>query len=54
MMLYHHLALVKAEAVDMLAGNYQTSVAVYDEIEIQALGMADVMATGMIQQFYIF
>lgn len=44
MLLYHHLELVKAEAVEMLAGRYEASIAVYDQIEIQALGMADVMA----------
>lgn len=53
MMLHHHLALVKAEAVEMLSGNYEASIAVYDQIELQALGMADVMAEGIIQQFCI-
>ena len=52
-MMYHHLALVKQEAVNMLTGQYEDSVKVYDEIEIQALGMADVMAGGIIKQFYI-
>src|SRR5690554_7087513 len=46
MMLHHHLALVKEEAATMLAGNYEVSIRVYDELEIQALGMADVMAKG--------
>lgn len=54
MMLYQHLALVKAEAVDMLTGQYQAGVAVYDQIEAQSLGMADVMAEGIIKQFYIY
>ncbi len=53
MMLYQHLALVKAEAVEMLAGRYEASIAVYDQIEIQALGMADIMAAGIIKQFRI-
>lgn len=52
-MLYHHLALVKAEAVYMLTSRFENSVAVYDEIEIQALGMADVMSQGIIKQFHI-
>ena len=53
MMMFHHLRLVKAEAVYMLTGDYEVSVAVYDQIEIQALGMADVMAAGIIKQFRI-
>lgn len=52
-MMRHHLDLVKSEAVNMLAGNYQASVAVYDEIELQALQMANVMAEGIIRQFNI-
>ena len=53
MLLHEHLALVKAEAVDMLTGQYEAGIAVYDQIEIQALGMADVMAAGIIKQFRI-
>ena len=52
-MLRHHFDLVKAEAVYMLTGNYQAAVAIYDEIELQTLGMADVMAEGIIRQFNI-
>ena len=50
-MLYEHLRLVKAEAIDMLRKNYQSGVDIYDEIEIQALEMADIMAQGIIRQF---
>lgn len=46
-----HLDLVKAEAVDLLSGNYQESIDTYDKLEIQALEMADVMARGIINQF---
>ncbi|OPX90813.1 MAG: hypothetical protein A4E52_00708 [Pelotomaculum sp. PtaB.Bin013] len=53
MMMYRHLALVKAEAVNMLAGKYEASIAAYDENEIHTLGMADVMAEGLIKQFHI-
>lgn len=53
-MLHQHLALVKEEAVEMLSGNYAAGVAVYDRIEIQSLGMADVMAKGIIRQFNIY
>lgn len=50
-MLHHHLALVKAEAIDMLTKNYASGIAIYDEIESQALEMADSMSRGIIKQF---
>ncbi len=50
-MLHHHLALVKAEAVNLIGEDYAAWVAVYDEIERQALGMADTMSGGIACQF---
>jgi hypothetical protein len=50
-MLHKHLQLVKTEAVSMLTKNYAAGINVYDEIENQALGMADVMTEGIIRQF---
>ncbi|MCC5427697.1 acetylglutamate kinase [Clostridium botulinum] len=50
-MLHEHLALIKAEAVAMLTSDYKRSVSIYDEIEAQALQMADTMAEGIIEQF---
>jgi hypothetical protein len=50
-MLYEHLALTKSEAVDILTGNYEEGIKVYDEIEKQALKMADVMIKGIVKQF---
>jgi hypothetical protein len=50
-MLYEHLRLVKAEAVEMLRGNYQASINATDENEDHVLGMADMMAEGIIMQF---
>ena len=50
-MLYEHLALTKAEAVNMLTGKYVEGITVFDQIEKQALQMADVMINGIIQQF---
>lgn len=50
-MLYEHLRLVKAEAVDLLRGNYQAAVDDYDEAEAQALIMADTLSSGIIMQF---
>lgn len=52
-MLYQHLNLVKEEAVQMLAGNYEAAVAVYDQIELQSLEMADVLSEGIIRQFNV-
>lgn len=50
-MLHEHLALTKSEAVDMITKKYEASIKVYDEIEKQALQMADMMAEGIIRQF---
>ncbi|MFL0197747.1 acetylglutamate kinase [Clostridium sp. WILCCON 0269] len=50
-MLHEHLKLTKSEAVDILTGNYAEGIKLYDEIEKQALKMADVMAKGIIKQF---
>jgi len=53
MMMYRHLALVKTEAVSLLAGKYEAAIAAYDENEMHTLGMADVMTDGIIKQFHI-
>ncbi len=50
-MLHRHLALTKAEAVAMLNKDYSASIATFDEIEKQALAMADTMTAGIIRQF---
>lgn len=50
-MLFEHLMLVKSEAVDMLNKNYLAEINLYDDMEKQALQMADVMADGIIKQF---
>jgi hypothetical protein len=50
-MLHAHLALTKAEAEAMLAGDYQGSIQIYDEIERQALAMADTISSGIMKQF---
>ena len=54
MMMRRHLDLVIAQAVNMLTGNYETSIAAYDENEMHILTMADVMAEGIIKQFHIY
>lgn len=50
-MLYEHLRLLSAEVASRLAGNYAENVAISDQIQSQALEMADVMTYGIIQQF---
>jgi len=50
-MLREHLALTKSEAVNMLTGKYAEGINVFDQIEKQALEMADVMTNGIVQQF---
>jgi hypothetical protein len=51
MMLHTHLMLVKSEAVTMLTKDYADGITVYDELENQALEMADVMTQGIVNQF---
>lgn len=50
-MLYKHLAMTKDEAVNILTGKYLESINGFDEIEEQALVMADMMTNGIINQF---
>ncbi|WP_237690623.1 hypothetical protein [Paenibacillus caui] len=50
-MLFEHLRLLSKEVTTRLAGNYAENIALSDQIESQALGMADVMTSGIIRQF---
>lgn len=50
-MLYQHLALTKAEAVATLSGDHMKSIGLYDQIERQALAMADAISQGIAKQF---
>ena len=52
-MLFDHLDLLTEEIEDILSGNYEAGVKIFDTIQKQALQMADVMAEGMIKQFRI-
>jgi len=48
-MMNHHLQLTKLEAICMIIKNFEADVAVYDQIEKQALGMADAFSDGIIK-----
>lgn len=50
-LLYDHLAMTKAEAVDLLQQNYKGSIDMLDSIEKEALSMADQMTQGIVRQF---
>ena len=46
-MMKEHLDLTLAEAVDQLQGNYAQSVHDYDRVELEILGMADMLSSGL-------
>ena len=50
-MLHEHLRLTTDEALARLQGNWAADVAAYDQIHLQALGMADMLSTGIVKRF---
>ena len=50
-MMFEHLRLTTDEVVARLQGNWDADVTAYDSIHVQALGMADMLSTGIIAQF---
>ena len=50
-MLYDHLAMTKTEAVDILSQRYADSISTFENIEQQAMLMADTMTHGIVKQF---
>jgi hypothetical protein len=50
-MLREHLRLTTNEALARLRGDWAADVAAYDEIHVHALGMADMLSTGIVKQF---
>lgn len=51
---YSHLQMTEKEAVLRLAGKYEEDIAIYDQIEAEALNMADYMFYGIANQFSVF
>lgn len=50
-MLYKHLAMTENEAVDILNQKYDDGIGMFDDIELEALVMADMMTRGITRQF---
>lgn len=50
-MFYTHLALTKNEAVLMIQKKYKESIKVFDQIEAQAIEMANMISHAIIMQF---
>ena len=50
-MMREHLDLTLQEAVAYLHGDHAASIAAYDQIHLQILGMADMLSDGIIKQF---
>ena len=50
-MLHTHLDLTIAQVKAQLAGNYRKSIDEFDEVEREAVAMADMLAEGILRQF---
>lgn len=50
-MMREHLDLTLEEASARLAGDWAADIAAYDQIHVQALGMADMLSNGIMRQF---
>lgn len=50
-MLYDHLYMTEVEAMQIAGNQYANSIQQFDEIQAQALDMADEMVRGLIAQF---
>jgi hypothetical protein len=50
-MLREHLDATTAEVLARLNSDWTADVAAYDEVHIQALGMADMLSSGIVAQF---
>ena len=48
-MMYSHLDMTEKEATLRLQGNYTADIAAFDDIENEAMEMADYMFCGMVK-----
>lgn len=51
-MMHEHLRITEEEAALRIEKRYEDNVAIYDIIEAQALEMADMVACGIIKEFF--
>ncbi len=51
-MFYLHLDLAKEMAGQMIEGNYRESIETYDKFEAEVMMMADMMARGILKEFF--
>ena len=52
-MFYRHLKMIECTMQDRIARRYTAEIAMYQNIESEALHMADMMAVGIIKQFRV-
>lgn len=52
-LLFDHLRMTEDEAVSTITGQYEKSIKDFDDIQAEALQMADVMTCGIINQFCV-
>lgn len=50
---YEHLRMTEEEAVYRINGKYGSDIIIFDSIETQALQIADFMAYGILNQFFL-
>jgi len=50
-MLYNHLELTTNEVAMRLAGNYEADIEAFNQVELEAMAMADYFSNGIIKQF---
>lgn len=51
-LMFDHLHMTEDEAIQILTGKYEDSIKTFDDIQKEALEMADLMTVGIIKQFY--
>lgn len=47
-----HLDLAKLMPTEMINGNYEESISIYDKFQAEVMTMANIMAKGVIRQFW--